>query len=261
LAAQGLVNQSDLTALIDGTRRPDLADPRDHIKAGEERRHFLRSRNDNDLNAWYLAINYLRNLHQSLIATGNRNDQLRLAGEALHLIQDSFAPAHVERDPGNGDILKVRLYGSKDPNGNHLLLIDPRDDPFSTGLPPMLTPEAKRAVTSSKEYLKMTLFHLLLAGFTFLGDKAVPDLNRFISKWLWLRRPELSLGSQGQWVQELAGYLNAARASLRLNVPMLPNDGDFNGDVRYFVSEFQKASDLAPTGIVEAETWKKLVLP
>lgn len=49
------------------------------------------------------------------VASTNRAYQFSLIGEALHLIQDSFAPAHVEREQRTGDILNIRVYDPKPP--------------------------------------------------------------------------------------------------------------------------------------------------
>ena len=128
LAARGLIKDNvDLDALIVGSRRPDLADPQHHIKPGKESSHFLRSFTQSPSDAWWSAINHLRTLHQQMMDGSKRVDQFMLIGEALHLIQDSFAPAHVEREPRTGDILNISIYGPLAPQGNHLFRIDQRN--------------------------------------------------------------------------------------------------------------------------------------
>jgi hypothetical protein len=97
-----------------------------------------------------------------MMASSRWADQLKLIGEALHLIQDSFAPAHVEREPRTGDILNIGVYGPLAPQGNHLFRVDPRDDIFATKPPRMLTLNAQKAITCSKEYLQMALRHIQL---------------------------------------------------------------------------------------------------
>lgn len=110
LAARSLIkNPADLAALINDSRVPDLVDPRTDIKLGEEHHHFLRSITKSSLSAWNLSIDHLRTLHQQMVARSNRADQLMLIGEALHLIQDSVSPAHVELAPLNTNPEKEKL--------------------------------------------------------------------------------------------------------------------------------------------------------
>ena len=265
-AARGLVtNKADLSALIDGVRRPDLADPQDHIKLGEEKRHFLRSIKQPSWSAWFLAIDHLRALHQSMLASANRADQFALIGEALHLIQDSFAPAHVEREPRSGDMLNIRIYDPKPPPGNHVFLRDDRDAIFAAPSVTALTLGAKAAITAGKEYLQTALKHLglsrsPLAVFGQLAQQAKRDLNAFIGRRLWFRFPELRLGAQGWPISVLHGSLNGWLATTSSNLPLLQGSG-FTSDTRAAVLEFQKATGLATDGMMGRQTWKKLLLP
>jgi len=259
LAASGLVKDpNDLAALNNGTRLPDLADPKDHIKSGEEHRHFLRSVKHSSLEAWGFAIGHLKILHQQMMSSSNPVTQFRLIGEALHLIQDSFAPAHVNREPATGDILNIFSYGPTAPRDNHLFHVDPRDNPFTTKPRPALTPDARRAIGCSREYLRMALRHIQLKQMPFHDPKR--DLNAFISRRLWLKRPDLRLGSSGVWVQELEGWLNGAIGARNLNVSLLRTGGKFDSDMQAAVLAFQNATSLTPNGIVGKETWQKLLL-
>jgi len=271
-AARGLIkNSADLAALIAGSRRPDLADPQDHIKPGEEKRHFLRSITYSPLHAWFYAIDHLQKLHQQMMASSNRADQFMLISEALHLIQDSFAPAHVERDPRTEDILNIRVYGPKAPLGNHLFRIDPRDDIFTTKPPRALTLSAQKAITCSKEYLRMALRHIRLKQLPPqltslpLIQQTARDLKAFISRRLWLRLPDLRVGSRGEAVGILIAYLNgwmlqnapSLLSSLRLPKGASPT---FDSNTHDAVLAFQKAKGLSNNGIVERPTWEKLLL-
>ena len=261
-AASGLIkNSTDLAALIDGSRRPDLADLQDHIKLGEEHRHFLRSIKQSSLDAWWSAINHLKSLHQQMMAS-SPVDQFKLIGEALHLIQDSFAPAHVEREPRTGDILHIRVYSPNAPPGNHLFHVDPRDDIFTTQPTRMLTFNARKAIACSKEYLQMALRHIQLKPLWPLFSRTpARDLNAFISRRLWLLRPELRIGSRGDWVSEFAGRYNGSSLILDLNLPPLPSHGIFDSDMLTAVLAFQNATGLTEKGIVGRQTWQKLLLP
>lgn len=265
-AAHGIVkNNADVTALIAGVRRPDLADPQDHIKLGEQKRHFLRSIKQPSWSAWFLAIDHLRALHQSMLSSANRANQLALIGEALHLIQDSFAPAHVERDPRDKDILSLRVYDPKPPPGNHIFLRDPHDAIFTTPSSAALTPGAKAAIAAGKEYLQTALRHLGLNQLPLglmgqLAQQVRRDLNAFIGRRLWLRFPDLRPGAQGWPVGVLHGSLNTWLVVNSSKLPPLQGSS-FTSDTRNAVLEFQNAAGLTADGTVGRQTWKKLLLP
>lgn len=265
LAVRGLIkNSADLANLIDGSRRPDLADLKHHIKVGEERRHFLRSIKQSSLDAWWSAINHLRTLHQQMMAS-SPVDRFKLIGEALHLIQDSFAPAHVNREPRTGDILSIRVYGPGAPSGKHPFIhrfrVDPRDEILATTSPRMLTPDAQKAISCSKEYLQMALRHIQLKQFWPLFSLTPNrDLNAFISRRLWLRRPELRKGSSGIWVSEFEVWFNGSTVRINLNLPALKSH-IFDSDMETAVLAFQNAIGLTEKGIVGRQTWQKLLLP
>lgn len=265
-AAGGIITKrADLLALVDGARRPDLADPSDHIKLGEQNRHFLRSIKQPAWAAWFLAIDHLRLLHQGMMAGTSRADQFRLIGEALHLIQDSFAPAHVERELRTGDIQNIRIYDPKAPPGNHLFLTDARDAIFIAQPPMMLTAGARKAIAASSEYLKMALMHLRLkqSPLALLGQLAkqtTQDLNAFIARRLWFRFPDLKVGAQGWPVSVLHGSLNNWLVVHGSNLPSLQGP-TFDADTRNTVLEFQQSMKLTADGTVGRKTWRKLLLP
>jgi peptidoglycan hydrolase-like protein with peptidoglycan-binding domain len=93
-----------------------------------------------------------------------------------------------------------------------------------------------------------------------LTQQTERDLNAFISRRLWLRLPELRVGSRGEAVGILMGYLNGW---LTLNASSLPllQGSTFDSDMYNAVLAFQKAMGLKADGIVGRETWKKLLLP
>lgn len=266
-AARGVVKKTaDFTSLIAGVRRPDLADPQDHIKLGEQKRHFLRSIKQPSWTAWFSAIDHLRALHQSMLTSTNRADQLALIGEALHLIQDAFAPAHVERDPRNRDIVNIRVYDPKPPPGDHVFRRDARDAIFTAPSPTALALGAKEAIAAGKEYLQTALTHLGLSQSPLallgqLAQQAKQDLNAFIGRRLWFRFPDLRLGAQGWPVGVLHGYLNNWLVATSSNLPSLQGS-NFASDTRTAVLDFQNATaGLTASGVVERQTWKKLLLP
>ena len=185
-AARGLgLTKAELALLVEGVRRPDTASLSAHIKPGEQRRHALRrtifqgskaARDD--------AVDHLRALHTRILAPGQPPDErFRLVGEALHLIQDSYAPAHVHRDPG-GRILRIRNYGPANlvpiipPSDEHGFPVDLRDS-ISSGRSATLRPEARAAIAASRQYLAMALRHL---GKPPSPARVAADLNAFISR-------------------------------------------------------------------------------
>jgi hypothetical protein len=183
-AAAGLaISPTELGFLIEGVRRPDEASLVAHILPGEQKRHFLRATVlQGTAAAWTAATNHLRDLHRRIRAfgAGRAPEQLRLIGEALHLIQDSFAPAHVVRDPGSGRILFIKNFGPTTSGPiNHGFPVDLRDRIHSGIIRPTLRPEATRAIGASRDYLAMTLRHI---G----GGVPVPvidtELNAFVGR-------------------------------------------------------------------------------
>jgi hypothetical protein len=176
-AAAGLpLSARELGLLREGVRRPDTASLTAHVVPGEQRRHFLRQTILHTVSTAHReATDHLRSLHGRILALAAGSDeQFRLIGEALHLVQDSFAPAHVDRDASTGRIRYIRNFGPANlvppliaplPSlllpGEHGFPADGRDRVHS-GLPysGTLKPEAQRAVDASREYLVMTLRHV-----------------------------------------------------------------------------------------------------
>jgi hypothetical protein len=119
-AAIGLpeLTADDLAALREDVRRPDTAKLTDHIRLAQRRRHALRRDLCQPLAD---SLSDMRNqlvlLHARALASmarGNRGEAFQWLGEALHLLQDSYAPAHVERIAGAGGrypITHIRYYG------------------------------------------------------------------------------------------------------------------------------------------------------
>ena len=56
--------------------------------------------------------NEVRRQHDTIVSARDTRSQLGLIGKLLHLIQDSFSPAHIDRRPGSGwCVAYVRNYG------------------------------------------------------------------------------------------------------------------------------------------------------
>lgn len=103
-------------------------------------------------------------LHLQAMHAADRITALAWLGEALHLLQDSFSSAHVERAGGIGRITKIRAFfirfgwppRSTAPD-EHQAPSDDRDDVYLNGT---LRPEARAAVAASQAFLVMALRHL-----------------------------------------------------------------------------------------------------
>jgi hypothetical protein len=267
-SAQGiLTNATDLQALIDGVRRPDMIDPNDHIKLGEQRRHFLKADlKHSSLFAWWESIHHFRLLHQQILVIPGRLSQLALIGEAMHLIQDSFAPAHVVRDPKTREITQVRYYGPgafpsflpmKATPQAHTYLVDPEDNIFmpSGGT---LKPEAQEAVQAGREYLSLALRHLGLTQ-PQATAQIEQELEDFISRRLWFNMPMIRPGSRGPTVSVLQQRLNRwLKKASNPRLPLLPVSGIFGRQTTAAVKAFQKEMGLKVDGLVGWGTWLKL---
>lgn len=197
-AATGLrgLTAADLAALRDGVRRPDTAKLTDHVHPAQQRRHALRRDLCQPLGD---SLSDMRNqlvlLHGRALASmaaGGRREAFQWLGEALHLIQDSYAPAHVERISGTGGrypIAYVRYYGIIGDGypREHRFPFDTRDL-VSGWRGGALHPWARVAVGASREFLRMALGHLARPR----SPRNAVGLRRFLDRHLFLaaRRTE-----------------------------------------------------------------------
>jgi len=181
-AAKGLSKQ-ELDALIRGVRAPDVNGPiTNHIKLKEQRRHALRQTlGSKTRKALGEAVGHLHKLHGNALAARARPKQLEIVGEALHLIQDSFSPAHVQRK--GRKIKKLRNYGpanwTRPWEDNHGFPMDSRDNPKDKK--GNLNGPARSAVAASSEYLVLVARHVKTPPSVPQRKK---DLDAFTGKWL-----------------------------------------------------------------------------
>ena len=104
-------------------------------------------------------------LHGSALRAATRLSALEWLGEALHLLQDSFSSAHVERAGGTRPIRNIRAFFirlgwpplSRVP-GEHNAPSDPGANHVFVG--GAMRPEARAAVSASRAFLVMALRHL-----------------------------------------------------------------------------------------------------
>ncbi len=181
-AAKGF-SKAEVAALTKGVRAPDVNGPiTNHVKLKEQRRHALRQTlTQKTRPALAEAVGHLHKLHGHALAQRNRSKQLETIGEALHLIQDSFSPAHVERK--RRKVKKLRNYGPanwvKPWEDNHGFPMDSRDNPRDKK--GKLNGAAREAVTASAAYLAIVVRHI---GNPPSAASRKKDLDGFTGKWL-----------------------------------------------------------------------------
>lgn len=120
---------------------------------GEQKRHALR-KNYGQPQAAALAdiVRELSGQHRGILAESNPLDRLRRIGKALHLVQDAYSPAHIERNPGRGWCVRyIRNFGRGRAPREHGKPSDPRDT-LAHGAS---AAAAARAVAASREYLSI----------------------------------------------------------------------------------------------------------
>jgi hypothetical protein len=195
-AMRGLpLTAADRSALLLGVIRPDRGGrsywnfPRsalESLKAAAQPAHALRPTPTSTVSA---ALRLIRarfaGLHRRAMRATRRSTALEWLGEALHLLQDSFSSAHVERVGGTGRIGHIRAFFirlgwpplSRAPH-EHNAPSDPRDDVYLHGA---LRPEARAAIRASRAFLVMALRHLRAPRSPRRGVELRAFMNRYLS--------------------------------------------------------------------------------
>ena len=123
-------------------------------------------------------------LHRRAMLAPTKKHALEWLGEALHLLQDSFSRAHVERAGGTGRITNIRVFfirlqkprRSRAPL-EHNAPSDTRDNIYGTD--GKLRPEAEAAIGASRVFLDGAApLEKLIPGTN------IVDLQAFISRYL-----------------------------------------------------------------------------
>lgn len=181
-AAQSLgLSQAEQNALQDGVRAPDevplwtqLTDPTQPRRHANRRNYIQRQSQ-----ALQDMRSQLASLYARLFSQPDRVTAFRLIGEALHLIQDSYCPAHVEREPtsdrmGRTVINYIRYYGPGFSSPiEHGFPMDARDFVGAFG---KLFFWSRLAINVSREFLVMARNHLAA------GVPKSKDLRRFLDQ-------------------------------------------------------------------------------
>lgn len=195
-AMRGLpLSATDRSAIELGVIRPDRGGASywnfplsaiESLKAAAQPAHSLRP-SPSATTATALGLiraRFISLYRRAMRARSSRQTALQWIGEALHLLQDSYSGAHVDRAGGTGRIRYIRAFfirvgwppRSTAP-GEHNAPSDTRDDVYSGGA---LRPEARAAIGASRAFLVMALRHL---GAPPSPSKRI-ELRAFIGRYL-----------------------------------------------------------------------------
>jgi hypothetical protein len=119
----------------------------------EQKRHSLRREYGQALPAALSdVIGSLRAQHAAILAEPDPKTRLHRIGQALHLVQDSYSPAHTDRRPGSGwCIFYIKNYGRGRAPAEHGVPSDDRDRVAN----PASRAAATAAIAASREYLSI----------------------------------------------------------------------------------------------------------
>jgi hypothetical protein len=196
VAMRGLpLTAAEQSAVLLGVIRPDRGGrsywnfPRsalESLKATAQPAHALRPTPSSTVPA---ALRLIRarfaGLHRRAMRATSRSTALEWLGEALHLLQDSFSSAHVDRVGGTGRIRHIRAFYirlgwpplSRAPH-EHNAPADPRDDVYLHGT---LRPEARAAIRASRAFLILALRHLRAPRSRRHGIELRAFMSRYLS--------------------------------------------------------------------------------
>ena len=144
-------------ALIRGVRAPDVSLAGFLVSAlpFTQRRHALRAwSGSSTADAVRDVRAFLAASHARAVALPEGRRRWEAFGELLHCLQDSYSPAHVDRNGGH--VLRMKHWGPLDAlrghRDEHGFPSDPRDRAWHGG---ELTEEAVAAVEASRAYLEI----------------------------------------------------------------------------------------------------------
>ena len=149
------------SALIHGVRAPDvsIAGLVTSVLPFAQRRHALRAWSGATTAAAVRDVReFLMATHRRVLATPEEVSRWATVGAFLHCLQDSYSPAHVERD--GGQIIRMKHWGPVDllrrgrAGDEHGFPSDRRDSVWSGS---ELTQEALAAVAASRRYLEIAM--------------------------------------------------------------------------------------------------------
>jgi hypothetical protein len=148
----------------------------------EQKRHSLRRNFGQPLPAALAdVIGSLRSQHAAILAEKDPKTRLRRIGQATHLIQDSFSPAHTDRRPGSGwCIYYIKNYGRGKTPAEHGVPSDDRDKIAN----PVSRPAALQAIAATREYLSIVFkaVHGRTAPDPVASSEAAAEFARFVGR-------------------------------------------------------------------------------
>lgn len=174
------------TALIRGVRAPDVSIWGLAVFAfpSGQPRHALRSRAATSTEAGVSAMReFLVARHRRALETTDDRRRWEGIGEILHCIQDSYSPAHVDRDGER--VVQMKHWGPFDrrrDTDEHGFPTDARDHAFLDGT---LTDAARTAASTSRRYLELALRRMQAADRP--ADVVEAELTAFLDSWATFR--------------------------------------------------------------------------
>lgn len=186
---------AEQNAIVSGVIRPDRGGNSywnfpgaalGSFRAANQASHSLRATSSTTTPAALSAIrNRFAQLYGRVLSAPARIQALEWLGEAIHLLQDSFSNAHVERAGPAGPIRLIRAFYvqvgwppvSRAP-GEHNVPSDDRDNIYSSGT--SLRPEAAAAINATIALIAMALRHLAAPS----APNVNPELRAFMDRYL-----------------------------------------------------------------------------
>jgi hypothetical protein len=163
-------------ALIRGVRAPDVGLGGFLVSAlpFAQRRHALRAWSATSTRRGVEEMRaYMAECHARALAMPDGPRRWSAFGRLLHCLQDSYSPAHTDRDGGR--IQRMKHWGPmrSGPRGDtadeHGFPADPRDSAWRDG---SLTDEARAAVAASRAYLELAVAEASAGFLGFLDSVA-----------------------------------------------------------------------------------------
>ncbi len=181
------LNSAEAAAIIRGNTDIDIK----YLRAGqpgifavtsflpsEQRHHALRATaGQSTSDALRDIVRDLREQHAAILSETNSRRRFYRIGGALHLVQDSFSPAHTERLPGSRWCINyIRNFGWGTAPREHEKPSDPRDEIARSPR------EAALAERASRRYLQIVLkaIHGRTTPNPTASSEAAAEFDRFV---------------------------------------------------------------------------------
>jgi hypothetical protein len=158
-ACDGLdLTDAQCGALIRGVRAPDVSvrGLALFVLSSRQPRHALRAHSATTTAEGIAALRaWLTRRHAAALEAADERRRWEGFGEVLHCVQDSYSPAHSERDGTR--IVRMKHWGPFDRwrgTDEHGFPSDPRDRATADGV---LTDAAQAAVAATRQYLELAI--------------------------------------------------------------------------------------------------------